>query len=72
MDTPIDEELLVTMFVESLGDRSMSSFGAAIHALLTKKDHFSELGTARFLQEHVSQQLSKSANILTNNLAFSS
>lgn len=72
MDTPIVEALLVTMFVESFGDRSIARFGAAVSAPLTIDDFTWKSVTARFLKEDVLQQVSKSANSLTEDQALGS
>lgn len=62
MDDPIDERLLVNIFAESFSERSVSSFGTAIFALPTRDNLTWESETARLLQVHVTQQVSKAAN----------
>lgn len=69
---PIDERLLVSMFVESFGKTSISQFGTAVTTLLTLDNLTWKSVTARLLQEHISQQVWKSANNSTKTLAFAS
>lgn len=62
MGDTIVKEVLVATFFKSFGDRPMALFGAAIYALLTKKNPTWESVTARLLQEYIWQEVSKSAN----------
>lgn len=57
--TPTDGGFLITMFVESFGDRSSSPFRTALPAFLTKSDFTRQLVTLRLLQELASQQASR-------------
>lgn len=72
LDAPIDEGLLVTMFVEHFGDRSISPIRAALSALLNKYDLTWESATARLLQDHISRQVSKPVNNSTKDFSLAS
>lgn len=67
----IDEGLMVTIFVESFGDRTKYQFGTAFAALLTRDEVTWQSVTARLLQEYVSQQAMKTQSNLVKELAFS-
>lgn len=72
MVAPIEERLLVTMFVGRFGNGSMSWFGSAISAQLSKDDFTWELMIARLLHEYVSHQISKYVSSSTMDIALAS
>lgn len=70
MDALVDERLVLIMFVERLGDSSLSLFGTANFALQTKEDPICEPVIARLLHESVLQQVLKPETISTKVLAL--
>lgn len=56
MSAPIDEGLLVAMFIESFGDWSNSPFGTTLSALLSRSNHTRQMITSQLLQEFKSQR----------------
>lgn len=70
IDAPIDDRPLVSMFIESFGDSCTSSFGAKTSALLTKYNATWKSVTTLFLEEYLSQQVSKFANNSEKDIAF--
>lgn len=59
MDNPIDEGLLVKIFIESFGCRSSLPFRIALLALLTRDDLIWQLVTLLLLQEFALEQGSR-------------
>lgn len=57
MDAPIEEGLLVTVFVESFGVRSDSTLGTALSAPLTRDDHTWQIVTLQLLQKIETQKI---------------
>lgn len=51
MDAPTDEGLLVTMFIESFGDRLKSPYGMNLPEMLTREELTWQAIKLRLLQE---------------------
>lgn len=59
MDTPTEELQPTVISVERFGDGSVSMYGSALSALLTRIGFTCQLATSRLLQESGSQQASR-------------